>query len=153
MLIIGSRLPPRFFHPVGCGMVANPSLNFRVSIFAFFAVNFRASDLCAERLEALPHIDAGLRCAMQTLPSDNLDFAWDRPETESSLQAKLAAATPAEWIRLAAWIMREARVEEVWRFLTLPQIDRSFPELAPLLDQRRPLWEYLLKTARELGKL
>lgn len=49
---------------------------------------------------------------MYTLPADNLDFAWDRPESEATLRAKLAAAGPAEWVRLAAWIMREARVDE-----------------------------------------
>ena len=90
---------------------------------------------------------------MHTLPADNLDFAWDRPESAASLRAKLADAAPTEWTRIAAWIMREARVEEVWRFLTLPQIDRAFPELAPLLGRRRPLWEYLLRAARELGRL
>lgn len=91
--------------------------------------------------------------AMPTLPADNLDFAWDRPENEASLRAKLAAAGPAEWARIAAWIMREARVEEVWHFLTLPEVAASFSQLAPMLGRRRPLWEYLLRTARELGRL
>lgn len=90
---------------------------------------------------------------MHTLPADNLDFAWDRPESEASLRAKLAAAAPAEWARTAAWIMREARVDEVWHFLTLPEVAAAFPQLAPMLGRRRPLWEYLLRTARELGRL
>ncbi len=88
-----------------------------------------------------------------TFPSDNLSFAWDRPETEENLRQRLASADPAEWGRLAAWIMREARVAEVWRFLTLRQVADAFESLAPHLGRRRPLWTYLLRTAHELGRI
>ena len=88
-----------------------------------------------------------------TLPADNLDFAWDRPESAASLRARLATEQASAWARTAAWVMREARVDQVWQFLTLPQIAQAFPLLAPLLGRRRPLWEYLLRTARELGRL
>jgi len=88
-----------------------------------------------------------------TLPADNLDFAWDRPESAVSLRARLAAAPSAEWDRTAAWLLREARVDQVWQFLTLQQIANAFPRLAPLLGRRRPLWEYVLRTARELGRI
>ena len=90
---------------------------------------------------------------MRTLPADNLDFAWDRPETAETLRAKLAVGPSPEWLRTAAWLMREARVEQVWQFLTLRQIAVRFPQLSPMLGRRRPLWEYLLRTARELGRL
>jgi len=90
---------------------------------------------------------------MQTLPADNLDFAWDRPESAVTLRIKLASALSPEWLRTAAWLMREARVDQVWHFLTLRQIAERFPELSPLLGHRRPLWEYLLRTAHELGRL
>ena len=90
---------------------------------------------------------------MRTLPADNLDFAWDRPETAETLRAKLAVGPSPEWLRTAAWLMREARVEQVWQFLTLRQIADRFPQLSPMLGRRRPLWEYLLRTARELGRL
>jgi len=88
-----------------------------------------------------------------TLPADNLDFAWDRPESEASLRAKLANDATAAWTATAAWLMREARVDQVWQFLTVRQIAAAFPRIAPLLDRRRPLWEYLIRTARELGRL
>jgi hypothetical protein len=87
------------------------------------------------------------------LPSKNLTFAWDRPETEESLRIRLAEADPLEWRRLAAWIMREARVSEVWHFLTLRQIADAFPLLAPQLGRNRRLWTYLLRAAHELGRL
>lgn len=88
-----------------------------------------------------------------TLPADNLDFAWDRPETAASLRAKLADESAPLWPAAAAWLLREARVDQVWQFLTLPQIVAAFPRLAPMLGRRRPLWEYLLRTARELGRI
>jgi hypothetical protein len=91
--------------------------------------------------------------AMKTMPADNLDFAWDRPETAATLREKLARAPSPEWLRTASWLMREARVEQVWQFLSLPQIAASFSALAPMLGRRRALWEYLLRAARELGRL
>ncbi len=87
------------------------------------------------------------------MPQDNLDFAWDRPETADSLRKRLAAATGVEWLRLAAWLMREARVEEVWQFLTLRQVADHFTELSPLLGRRRPVWEHLMQAAHELGRI
>ena len=82
-----------------------------------------------------------------------LSFAWDRNETRESLRQKLAEATPDEWVDLAAWILREARVPEVWDFLRPEEIDRNWESLEPRLGRRRDLWEYLLRTWHELGKL
>jgi hypothetical protein len=87
------------------------------------------------------------------LPADNLDFAWDRPETAETLRARLDSAEGDEWLLTAAWVMREARVEEVWQFLTLHQVSDHFPALRPLLGRRLPVWEHLLRVARELGRI
>jgi hypothetical protein len=91
--------------------------------------------------------------AWRMLPADNLDFAWDRPESVGSLRAKLAAPFSQEWLRTAAWLMREARVEQVWQFLTLKQIADVFPQLRPMLGRRQAVWDYLLRAAHELGRL
>jgi len=88
-----------------------------------------------------------------SLPFDNLPFAWDRTESAGTLRAKLDDITSSAWVRTAAWLMREAQVREVWQFLTLEQIDTQFESLRPLLGKRQQLWDYLLRTARELGKL
>jgi hypothetical protein len=37
-----------------------------------------------------------------TIPSENLDFAWDRPETADSLRERLLKSSRSEWLRLAA---------------------------------------------------
>lgn len=87
------------------------------------------------------------------MPADNLDFAWDRPETVESLRQRLATSTGTEWLRTVAWLMREARVDQVWQFLTLRQVADSFPQLSPMLGRRRPVWEHLLRSAHELGRL
>jgi hypothetical protein len=88
-----------------------------------------------------------------TIPSANLDFAWDRPETADSLRERLATSSQSEWLRLAEWILREARVEEVWQFLTLREVAEAFPQLCERLGHRRPVWEHLLRAAHELGRL
>lgn len=90
---------------------------------------------------------------MHTLPAENLDFAWDRPETAATLRAKLAAEPSPDWLRTAAWLLREARVDQVWQFLTLRQLADHFSQLSPLLGRRLRLWEYLLRAGRELGRL
>ncbi len=68
-------------------------------------------------------------------------------------RGKLAAPFSPDWLRTAAWLMREARVDQVWQFLSLRQIAEMFPQLQPLLGKRRTLWEYLLRTAHELGRI
>ncbi len=87
------------------------------------------------------------------MPSDNLDFAWDRPESAESLRQRLAGSRGADWLRTAAWLMREARVDQVWQFLTLREVAERFPQLSPLLGRRRPVWEHLLRCAHELGRI
>ncbi len=94
-----------------------------------------------------------MQSAGTIISADNLDFAWDRPETAESLHCRLATSTGEEWLRTAAWLMREARVEQVWKFLTLRQVADSFTQLSPMLGRRRPVWEHLLRSAHELGRL
>jgi hypothetical protein len=88
-----------------------------------------------------------------TMPPDNLDFAWDRPETAETLHRRLAEASGAEWLQAAAWVMREARIEQVWEFLSLPEVADHFTQLKPLLGRRRQVWEHLLRAAHELGRI
>lgn len=87
------------------------------------------------------------------MPADNLDFAWDRPESAASLRARLAEANPTEWLNIVAWIMREARVDQVWEFLTLRQVAEIYPRVSPMLGRRKSLWEYVLRVAHELGRI
>jgi hypothetical protein len=82
-----------------------------------------------------------------------LSFAWDRKESAESLHSQLAGATPERWIELAAWILREAQIREVWEFLRPDEIAEQFDALQPRLGRRREFWTYLINTWREMGKI
>lgn len=94
-----------------------------------------------------------MQSSVAIISADNLDFAWDRPETAESLHRRLATSSGTEWLRTAAWLMREARADQVWQFLTLQQVADNFAQLSPMLGRRRPVWEHLLRAAHELGRL
>lgn len=81
------------------------------------------------------------------------DFCWDRSLTAGQIRAKLTSARDSSWIRLAAWIMREARPADVWEFLTPREVNERLDELTPLLHRRADLWRYLMGTWHEMGKL
>lgn len=87
------------------------------------------------------------------LPANNLDFAWDRHESDATLREKLADETSSNWPNTAAWLMREARVEQVWQYLSLKQINQQFSQIRPLLGRQQAVWDYLLRVAHELGRL
>jgi hypothetical protein len=50
-----------------------------------------------------------------------------------------------------AKILREARYEDVWEFLSVDDLVRYWEQLAPRLGRRRAFWEFLLRKWRELG--
>jgi len=89
----------------------------------------------------------------ESMPAANLDFAWDRIESAETLRIRLATEDPSTWLQTVAWLMREARVDQVWEFLTLRQVAEAFPKVSPLLGRRRPVWEHLLRAAHELGRI
>jgi hypothetical protein len=49
--------------------------------------------------------------------------------------------------------MREARYQDVWRFLTLSEVVAQYPQIEPHLGRARPLWNFLLAGWREDGLL
>jgi hypothetical protein len=50
-----------------------------------------------------------------------------------------------------AKILREARYEDVWEFLSVDDLVRHWEQLASRLGRRRAFWEFLLRKWRELG--
>ena len=80
-------------------------------------------------------------------------FLWDVPITEAELRERLCdpdADTRAQW---QARIMREARYEDVWSYLTLAEILRDWSDIRRHLGRRRAFWEYLLEGWRKDGLL
>lgn len=80
-------------------------------------------------------------------------FLWDVQITEAGLRERLRHPDP--YIR-AQWqgrVMREARPDEVWAYLTLDEILRDWNYLQRHLGRKRPFWEFLLRGWREDGLL
>jgi len=90
--------------------------------------------------------------------STNLDdpeaipyFLWDEPMSVRELRNRLQTASLPERVRLLAKILREARDTEVWKFTTLAEIIRLWPELLRQLGRRRRFWEFLLNEWNRQG--
>ena len=56
----------------------------------------------------------------------------------------------------AAWmarVMREARYDDVWAYLSLAQVAGRIDDLRPLLGRRTAFWSFLVATWRRYGVL
>jgi hypothetical protein len=72
-------------------------------------------------------------------------FLWDEDLSVGELKAILADETHPRWLELAARLMREARDDQVWRFLPVDRVVARYRDLAPRLGRRRAFWDYLLE--------
>lgn len=80
-------------------------------------------------------------------------ICWDRDWTVANIRERLQSSQGVERHRLMAWLMRELKTQEVWFFLKPADVQREFEGIRLWLGPARPLWEYLLRTWHELGKL
>ena len=80
-------------------------------------------------------------------------FCWDRPWTVGDVRKRLAALAWPEKADLVAWIMREAAFADVWQFVSPAEVGAHLDILTPMLGRRRELWEYIVRTWRDMGKL
>jgi len=78
-------------------------------------------------------------------------FLWDEPLTIRQLREILRSGDERERLAYMAKILREARYEDVWEFLSVDDLVRYWEQLAPRLGRRRAFWEFLLRKWRELG--
>lgn len=79
---------------------------------------------------------------------------WDGVQiTEEELGEKLRSPDPAERAIWAARVMREARYQDVWRYLSVSDIVRDWPRIAPNLGRARALWTSLIDGWRRDGLL
>jgi len=62
-------------------------------------------------------------------------------------------ASPSESTRLLAKLLREARDTDVWQFVSLAEVWRRWPAVAPQLGQRRGFWQFLLSQWQREGLL
>ena len=78
-------------------------------------------------------------------------FLWDEDLSVAELREILVDERHPRWLELAAKVLREARDDQVWRFLTVPQVVARYPELSRRLGRRRAFWDYLLGAWRRHG--
>ncbi|MBM4353955.1 MAG: hypothetical protein FJ109_09220 [Deltaproteobacteria bacterium] len=80
-------------------------------------------------------------------------FFWDRKVTVGELRAALADRTDPRRIPLLRALLREARPDEVWSFVTPEVVAEEFESIRPGLGPRRRFWEWLLQAWRDHGFL
>lgn len=73
--------------------------------------------------------------------------------TIRQLREILRSGSAQERLAYTAKILREARYEDVWEFLSVDDLVRHWEQLASRLGRRRAFWEFLLRKWRELGLL
>ena len=78
-------------------------------------------------------------------------FLWNEPTTVAELRRILADRShPARSVYLAR-MMREARVRELWKFVSLRDVVEAYPQVRPHLGRRRRFWDFLLERWQALG--
>jgi hypothetical protein len=78
-------------------------------------------------------------------------FLWDRNVTVGELRAVLASESDPRRMPLLRTLLREARPDEVWNFVTPGLVAREWDLIAQGLGRRRAFWEWLLSAWRANG--
>jgi hypothetical protein len=78
-------------------------------------------------------------------------FVWDEPMTVARLRTLLADAEEDVRVRWIARVLRDARFDDVWRFITVDDLVRSWPQVASYLGRRRSFWTWMLDRWRADG--
>jgi hypothetical protein len=84
---------------------------------------------------------------------DRVYFLWDLPVTEAQFRERLHHPDPRIRAQWQGRLMREARPDEVWIYLTLEEILRDWEHLRRHLGRKRRFWEFLLDGWRADGLL
>lgn len=78
-------------------------------------------------------------------------FLCDEPVSVRDLRRLLREGDPDERLRYTARILREARFDDVWRFLTLREVVAQWEALRPRLGWSLGFWEFLLAVWKRRG--
>ena len=72
-------------------------------------------------------------------------FVWDVPVTVGELKRLLRHPDRKTRNMWTARVMREARYQDVWRFLRLQDVLKRYQDLRPHLGRARPMWDFLIE--------
>ena len=78
-------------------------------------------------------------------------FVWDVPLTVADLRRLLAHPDESTRTLWMARVMREARYQDVWRFLRLADVLPRYSDLRRHLGRSRALWDWLIEGWRNDG--
>jgi hypothetical protein len=83
---------------------------------------------------------------METAPStrNRPYFFWDYDLSETDVKRIVRQGDPAERAWVITRILEYAKWEDIWRYLTVADIRRSFEQLSFRRAQDRELWAYAL---------
>ncbi len=70
-------------------------------------------------------------------------FMWDERLSAGRIRNELSTAPKPRRIELMAKIMRDARLEDVWKFMTISDIVEHRDELFARLGWHKGLWVFL----------
>ncbi|MEW6741936.1 MAG: hypothetical protein AB1486_04175 [Planctomycetota bacterium] len=76
-------------------------------------------------------------------------FLWDMEMTLEQFQSLLGNGDPYQRAYLIGKLMRQAKPDDVFRFVSLTEIRASWTELLPFLGQSRAFWTWLLEMWRD----
>jgi hypothetical protein len=80
-------------------------------------------------------------------------FPWDRALSAQETRAILADSTHPRRTVVIALILREARPDQVWDWLTPAEVAIALPSVERRLGRARPFWRWLIANWRRLGYL
>lgn len=80
-------------------------------------------------------------------------FVWDVAVTVARLRRLIEHRDPKTRAMWMARIMREARYQDVWRFLSVGEVVASYSRIRPHLGRARPFWDFLIEGWRRDGLL
>jgi hypothetical protein len=79
-----------------------------------------------------------------------LYFIWDADVTLPEFQARLA--DPIQRPYWLATLLRQAKPDDVYRFVTLPEIDAAWPVVRAGVGKQAAFWEWRLARWRARGE-
>lgn len=78
-------------------------------------------------------------------------FIWDDDVSVDEFRSWLRSSDRTLASRSLARLLRDARYEDVWLFVSPQEVADRLAEAGPYLGRSRDLWNHLMRAWRELG--
>jgi hypothetical protein len=82
---------------------------------------------------------------------DRPDFLWDEPLSPGDLKKILNGENEEESLYYAAKVLREARFEQVWDYISPAFLSSRWDKLRWRLGRKKRFWDFLYNTWRAHG--